>query len=100
MEENGTYSLAEMVDDAFNGERIIVDDLAVSCRSISELIEIVEKAYKKDLYLRSNKQPWFDSNNPGENSLILLMKLKQLGKRMDAYHHRADINMNDTKLHK
>lgn len=81
-------SLSAIVNNASCGESVIVEDLVVLCKDIKELATIVMIAFKKNLYLHSLKQPWFNSNSANENALILLVKLLQLQKQMDEYHNK------------
>ncbi len=81
-------NLITIVKNASKGDKIVVDDLIVCCKTVKDLVEIVHIIYNKNLFIHSIKQPWFDTNNSGENVMILLLKLERLQKQMVDYHQR------------
>lgn len=77
-----TGRLMQLVKESREGAVVLVDDLAVSCSSLSELSEAIMKAYKKNVVIRSLKQRWFDMNATGENPVITTVRLAKLDDEM------------------
>lgn len=71
-------NIVEIVRQASPGDYIIIDDLTDCCDDVEELVSVVMEIYCKGLHVRSLSQPWFDTNNMGENPLKTLMRLSKL----------------------
>ena len=72
-------NLLDLVKNAKKGDSVIVDDLCCCDNTIYEIGEAVLKAYHKEVFLASKKQPWFSMNAKVENPMITIIRLVQLG---------------------
>lgn len=74
--------LNELVAGSDSGTIITIDDLSTRCSSISELLQISSYAAQKAVWIRSEKQPWFDINAKKENPMITIIRSTNLQKQM------------------